>query len=164
MRDTAVKYLHDAKSDSNFVYTYGESRDATLSTAETGGVTVETVIKNSVQSLSTGLNDNGKLYSYLSTHNIKYVLCTVTKLVVSMSNYKGNKSTVIMLTTLLTLNCTRSHIFNVFCYLLIISKISQKKVLVLNEIKMQSTLAIQKVMFLKNPMTSEMVMCKVKIS
>jgi len=73
-----------------------------------------------------------------------------------MSNYKGIKLTVIMLMTLLTLQSTRSHNFNVFCYLLIISKILQKKVSVLNEIKMQSALAIQRVMSLKNPMNSEM--------
>jgi len=121
---TQCKKLHQICSD--FVYTYGESRDATLSTAETGGVTVETGIKNSIQSLETSLNDNGNMYSYLSTHNIKYFLCTVKKLLVSMSNYKGNKFTVIMLMTLLTLQCTRSHIFNVFCYLLIISKVFQK--------------------------------------
>ena len=46
---TQCKKLHQICSD--FVYTYGESRDATLSTAETGGVTVETGIKNSIQSL-----------------------------------------------------------------------------------------------------------------
>lgn len=114
MRSAAVKCLHSAKSSSNFVYTYGESRDVILSTAATGGVTVETVIKNSVQSLSLSLNDNRKLYFYSSTHNIKYVLCTVTKLTVSMSNYKGNISTVVTLMTFLTLHCTRSHIFNVF--------------------------------------------------
>jgi len=48
-------YLYNAKKlqqiCSDFVCTYGESRDATLSTAETGGDTVETGIKNSVQSL-----------------------------------------------------------------------------------------------------------------
>jgi hypothetical protein len=55
VKDTVVKYLHNAKklhqSGSDFVYTYGESRDATLSTAETGGATVETGIKNKIQSL-----------------------------------------------------------------------------------------------------------------
>jgi hypothetical protein len=46
---TQCKTLHQICSD--IVYTYGESRDPTLSTAETGGVTVETGIKNSIQSL-----------------------------------------------------------------------------------------------------------------
>jgi len=131
VRDIVVLYIYKCKKAtpncSYFVCTYGESRDATLSTAETGGVTVETGIKNSIQSLQTSLNDNGKMYSYLSTHNIKYVLCTIKKLLVSMSNYKGNKFTVIMLMTLLALHCTWSHIFNVFCYLFIISKIFQRK-------------------------------------
>ena len=57
--------------------------------------------------------------------------------------------------TLLILHCTQPHIFNVFCCLLIISKIFQTEVLVLNEIKTQSTLAVQRVMSLKNPMNSE---------
>jgi len=62
----------------SFVYTYGESRDATLSTAETGGTTVETGTTESIQSQLVWIK-SGNIHPYTNTciseiHDLKFCL------------------------------------------------------------------------------------------
>jgi hypothetical protein len=57
----------------DFVYTYGDSRDVTLSMAETGGTTVETGTKNSIQSQLV----SARLEKYITIWKHTFQICSL---------------------------------------------------------------------------------------